>query len=198
MSHAVRRQLLTAAVAATSLALVGAPAAGAATKPPKLSKLERGQNTAIKKAAKSATNAGKTAKKAAKDAAKGMADAKAASGKADAAQGGVNTILAGVPAILDGLTKLATGLQQAADGLTKLGNAVAAQEYGVVKVQVAGHDVPGAILISSDIPDDGNSAISPARFSRQRPVARETSHCPCACSPECGLARLMARVPATR
>jgi hypothetical protein len=155
MSHAVRRQLLTAAVAASSLALVAAPSAGAK----KISKAERAQNTAIKKAAKKATSAGKTAKKAAKDAAKGIADAKAAAGKADAAQGGVNTVLAGVPAILDGLKKLSDGLTAAGAGLTKLGDAFAAQEYGVVKVQIAGQDVPGAILTSGDIPDDSNSAI---------------------------------------
>jgi hypothetical protein len=154
MSHAVRRQLATAAVAASSLALVAAPTAGAKT-----SKIDKQQNTAIKKVGKSATSAGKAAKKAAKDAAKGIADAKAAAGKADSAQGGVNTILTGVPAILDGLKKLADGLTTAGAGLTKLGNAVAAQEYGVVKVQIAGQDVPGAILTSSDIPDDSNSAV---------------------------------------
>jgi hypothetical protein len=60
--------------------------------------------------------------------------------------------------VLDGLTKLAAGLQQAADGLTKIGNALAAQEYGVVKVQLGDTDVPGAILTSSDIPDDSNAA----------------------------------------
>jgi hypothetical protein len=156
MSHAVRRQLVTAAVAASSVALVAAPSAGAKTK---VSKSERAQNTAIKKAAKSASSAGKSAKKAAKDAAKGIADAKIAAGKADGAQGGVNTVLAGVPAILDGLKKLSDGLTAAGAGLTKLGNAVAAQEYGVVKVQLGTTDVPGAILTSSDIPDDSNAAV---------------------------------------
>jgi X-X-X-Leu-X-X-Gly heptad repeat protein len=156
MSHAVRRQLLTAAVAASSIALVAAPTAGAKTK---ISKSERAQNTAIKKATKKADSASKSAKKAATAAAKGIADAKAASGKADAAQGGVNQIVAGVPAILDGLKKLSDGLTQAAAGLTKLGNAFAAQEYGVVKVQLGTSDVPGAILTSSDIPDDSNAAV---------------------------------------
>src|SRR4051794_16973933 len=155
MSHAVRRQLVTAAVAASSVALVAAPSAGAKTK---VSKSERAQNTAIKKAAKSATSAGKTAKKAAKDAKKGIADAKVATGKADGAQAGVNTVLAGVPQILDGLKKLADGLTQAANGLTTLGNAFAAAEYGTVKVQLGTTDVPGAVFNSSDIPDDGNAA----------------------------------------
>lgn len=158
MSHAPRRQLVTAAVAATSLALVAAPSAGAASAK-KQARIDKAQNTAIKKVGKSATSAGKTAKKAAKDATKGIADAKAAAGKADAAQGGVNTVLAGVPAILDGLKKLADGLTTAGAGLTKLGNAVAAAEYGTVKFQLGTTDVPGAVFNSSDIPDDANAAI---------------------------------------
>jgi hypothetical protein len=137
------------------MALVAVPAADAA----KTSKPEQKQNSAIKKAAKSATSAGKTAKKAATDAKKGIADAKAAAGKADGAQGTANAIVAQVPAVLDGLTKLAAGLQQAADGLTKIGNALAAQEYGVVKVQLGDTDAPGAILTSGDIPDDSNAAV---------------------------------------
>jgi hypothetical protein len=162
MSHATRRPWLTAAVAATSLALFAVPGAEAATKP---SKTDRTQNAAIKKVKKSATSAGKTAKKAStdakkalKDAATGIANAKTADGKAAAAQGGLNVLFSQVPAVLDGLTKLASGLTAAGEGLTKLGNAVAAQEYGVVKVQVGGVDAPGAILTSSDIPDDSNAA----------------------------------------
>jgi X-X-X-Leu-X-X-Gly heptad repeat protein len=139
--------LVAAAVTAGSIALVATPAADA-----KISKPERAQNTAIKKASKNATSAGKSAKAAAKVAAKGVADAKAA-------QGGVNGIVAQVPSVLDGLTKLAAGLQQAADGLTKLGANAAAQEYGVVKVQLGTTDAPGAILTSSDIPDDSNAAV---------------------------------------
>jgi hypothetical protein len=150
MSQVLRRRLVTAAIAAGSLALVATPAADA--KVSKLSKAERAQNTAIKKASKNATSAGKSAKAAAKVAAKGVADAKAA-------QGGVNGIVAQVPSVLDGLTKLAAGLQAAADGLTKLGANAAAQEYGVVKVQLGSTDVPGAVLTSSDIPDDSNAAI---------------------------------------
>ncbi|HET6505496.1 MAG TPA: hypothetical protein VFG42_01790 [Baekduia sp.] len=161
MSHAARRPLLAAAVAATSLALC-APGAQAATK---VSKSEKAQNTAIKKAQKSATSAGKTAKsaskdakKALKDAASGIANAKTADDKAAAAQNGLNVLFGQVPAVLDGLTKLASGLTAAGEGLTKLGDAFAAQEYGVVKVQLGGNDVPGAILTSSDIPDDTNAA----------------------------------------
>jgi hypothetical protein len=162
MSRAARRPLLTAAVAATSLALFAAPGAQAAKK---VSKPERAQNTAIKKAQKTATNAGKSAKsasknakKALKDAATGIANAKTTDQKVTAAQNGLNVIFGQVPAVLDGLTKLAAGLTAAGEGLTKLGNAVAAQEYGVVKVQVDGEDAPGAVLTSSDIPDDSNAA----------------------------------------
>ncbi|MCW3001771.1 MAG: hypothetical protein JWQ20_1069 [Conexibacter sp.] len=155
MSRVISRRFVTAAITASSLALVAAPAADA--KRP--SKAERAQNTAIKKAAKDAKSAGKSAKSAAKSAAKGIADAKTATGKADAAQGGLNGIIAQIPAVIDGLTKLATGLQQAADGLTKLGANAAAQEYGVVKVQLGNTDAPGAILTSSDIPDDSNAAV---------------------------------------
>jgi hypothetical protein len=157
MSQVLRRRLVTAAITASSIALVATPAADAATS--KISKPERAQNTAIKKAAKNATSAGKSAKSAAKTAAKAVADAKAAAGKADTAQGGVNGIVAQVPSVLEGLTKLAAGLQAAADGLTKLGANAAAQEYGVVKVQLDTTDVDGAILTSSDIPDDSNAAV---------------------------------------
>jgi hypothetical protein len=149
--------LVTAAITASSIALAASPAAGAKTNT--VSKFERGQNTAIKKAGKDAKNAGKSAKSAAKSAAKGIADAKAAAGRADAAQGAVNGIVAQVPSVLEGLAKLAAGLQQAADGLTKLGTSAAAQEYGVVKVQIGTTDVEGAILTSGDIPDDSNAAV---------------------------------------
>lgn len=175
MSHAVRRQLLTAAVTASSVALIAVPTAGAAAK---ISKPEKAQNTAIKKAQKTATSAGKAAKKAGtsatkagKDAASGISAAKTADAKAVAAQGGVNAVLAQVPAVIDGLTKLAAGLTQAGDGLTKLGAAFAAQEYGVVKVQIGGVDAPGAILTSSDIPDDSNQAIVTGTVVAQVPVA---------------------------
>jgi hypothetical protein len=174
MSHAVRRQLIAAAVTASSLALVVAPTAGAA----KLSKHEKSQTTAIKKAQKTATSAGKAAKKAGtsatkagKDATSGLAAAKTADAKAVAAQGGVNAVLAQVPSVIDGLTKLAAGLTQAGDGLTKIGNALAAQEYGVVKVQIGGVDAPGAILTSSDIPDDSNQAIVTGTVVAQVPAA---------------------------
>jgi X-X-X-Leu-X-X-Gly heptad repeat protein len=156
MSHAVRRPLTAAVVATCSLALVGAPAAGAKSK---ISKTDRAQNTAIKKVGRTASRANRTANTAKSSAAAGLAAAAAAARKADGAQGGVNAVLAGVPQITDGLTRLADGLRQAADGLTTIGRALTAQEYGVVKVQIAGTDVPGAILTSSDIPDDANSAI---------------------------------------
>jgi hypothetical protein len=156
MSHPVRRQLLTAAVAASCVAFVAAPTAGAKSK---LSRTDKAQNTAIKKANKTATTAGKTARNAAKSATKGITDAKTAAGKAAAAQGTANGILSQVPAVLDGLTKLAAGLTAAGDGLAKIGNALAAQEYGVVKIQLGTTDAPGAILTSSDIPDDSNSAV---------------------------------------
>jgi hypothetical protein len=156
MSHALHRRVVTAAVTASTLALVAVPAADAATK---ISKTDKAQNTAIKKVSKTAKKAGSDAKKAGQSATKGIADAKAAAGKADSAQGGVNAVLSQVPAVLDGLTKLAAGLTSAGEGLTKIGNALAAQEYGVVKVQVGGVDQPGAILDSADIPDDSNAAI---------------------------------------
>jgi hypothetical protein len=157
MSRAARRPLLTAAVAASSLALFAVPGAEAATKP-KVSKTDKAQNTAIKKAQKTATSAGKNAKKAIKDASSGLANAKTADQKAAAAQNSLNVLFGQLPSVLDGLTKLAAGLTTAGEGLTKLGNAFAAQEYGVVKVQLGGTDVPGAILTSSDIPDDSNAA----------------------------------------
>jgi X-X-X-Leu-X-X-Gly heptad repeat protein len=163
MSHAARRPLIAAAVATCSLALVGAPAAGAKSK---ISKPERAQNTAIKKVSRTASRANRTANSAKRSAAAGLAAAAAAGKKADGAQGGVNLVLAGVPQITDGLTRLADGLRQAAtgltqlkDGLTTVGSALAAQEYGAVYVQLAGQDVQGTLLNSADIPDDSNAAI---------------------------------------
>lgn len=159
MSHAVRRPLTAAVVATCSLALIGAPAAGAKTKSkPKISKTDRAQNAAIRKVGRTATSASRSARSASRSATAGLAAAAAASRKADGAQGGVNTILAGVPAITDGLQKLAAGLTQAAAGLTTIGNALAAQEYGTVKLQLGTTDVPGAVFNSSDIPDDSNAA----------------------------------------
>jgi len=165
MSHALRRRLVTAAITASSVALVAAPA-HAAHAASKISKTDKAQNTAIKKvtktaasASKSAKSAGKSAKSAGVSAAAGIAAAKAADSKAGAAAGTANTILAGVPAILDGLNKLAAGLQQAADGLTKLGANAAAQEYGAVEVALGTTVVPGTLLNSGDIPDDANAAI---------------------------------------
>jgi X-X-X-Leu-X-X-Gly heptad repeat protein len=162
MSQALRRRLVTAAITAASVALVATPAADAAKKK-SVDKTQsaaiKKQGTAIKKVTKTANSADKSAKSAGKSAKQGVADAKAAAGKADAAQGTANAILGGVPQILDGLTKLATGLQQAADGLNKLAANAAAQEYGVVKVQIGGTDVDGAILTSGDIPDDSNTAV---------------------------------------
>ena len=170
MSHAVRRPLTAAVVATCSLALIGAPAAGAKSK---VSRTDRTQNTAIRKVTRTANSANRTAKSAqrtarsaSRTAAAGLAAAAAAARKADGAQGGVNAVLAGVPQITDGLRQLATGLQQAAtgltqlkDGLTTVGNALAAQEYGAVYVQVGGQDIQGTLLNSADIPDDSNAAI---------------------------------------
>jgi X-X-X-Leu-X-X-Gly heptad repeat protein len=156
MSHAARRPLTAAVVATCSLALIGAPAAGAKSK---TSRTDKAQNTAIKKVSRTASRANRTANSAKRSAAAGLAAAAAAGKKADGAQGGVNAVLAGVPQITDGLKQLADGLRQAAAGLTTIGSALAAQEYGVVKVQIAGQDVPGAILTSPDIPDDSNAAI---------------------------------------
>ncbi|MCW2993687.1 MAG: hypothetical protein JWQ18_1182 [Conexibacter sp.] len=162
MSHVLRRRLVAAAITASSVALVAAPAQAAS----KISKTDKAQNTAIKKVSKTATSASKNAKSAGKSAkaagvsaAAGIAAAKAADTKAGSAAGTANTILAGVPAILDGLNKLAAGLQQAADGLTKLGANAAAQEYGAVQVALGTTVVPGTVLNSGDIPDDSNAAI---------------------------------------
>ena len=125
MSHAVRRPLTAAVVATCSLALIGAPAAGAKSK---ISKTDRTQNTAIRKVTRTANSANRTAKSAqrtarsaSRSATAGLAAAAAAARKADGAQGGVNAVLAGVPQITDGLTRLADGLRQAAAGLTTVG-----------------------------------------------------------------------------
>jgi X-X-X-Leu-X-X-Gly heptad repeat protein len=189
MSHAARRPLTAAVVATCSLALIGAPAAGAKSKVSRTDRTQsaaiKKQGTAIKKVTRTANSANRTARSADRSAAAGLAAAAAASRKADGAQGGVNAVLAGVPQITDGLRQLATGLQQAAtgltqlkDGLTTVGNALAAQEYGAVYVQIAGQDVPGTLLNSADIPDDSNAAIVtgtvlvpvPAAISTATPV----------------------------
>lgn len=156
MSHAVRRPLTAAVVATCSLALVGAPAAGAKSK---ISKTDRAQNAAIKRVGRTASRANRTANSASRSATAGLSAAAAAARKADSAQGGVNAILAGVPDITRGLTDLAAGLRQAAAGLTTVGNALAAQEYGAVYVRLGADDQAGTLLNSSDIPDDSNAAV---------------------------------------
>jgi X-X-X-Leu-X-X-Gly heptad repeat protein len=162
MSHAVRRPLTAAVVATCSLALVGAPAAGAKSKVSRTDRTQnsaiRKQGTAIKKVTRTANSANRTAKSASRSATAGLAAAAAAARKADGAQGGVNAVLAGVPQITDGLQRLAAGLTQAAAGLTTIGNALAAQEYGAVYVRLGDTDVDGSVLNSSDIPDDSNAA----------------------------------------
>jgi X-X-X-Leu-X-X-Gly heptad repeat protein len=162
MSQSARRPLYAAVVATCSLALVGAPAAGAKSK---ISKTDRAQNTAIKKVSRTAASANRTAKSASRSAksatrsaAAGLASATVAGRKADGAQAGVNAVLAGVPQITDGLRQLAAGLQQAAAGLTTIGQALAAQEYGTVEVKLGDDVVLGSVLNSSDIPDDSNGA----------------------------------------
>lgn len=154
MSHVTRRRAFTVLITVLSIALVAAPAATSK----KLSKVDKSQNAAIKKASASAASAGKNAKAAGKSAAAALAAVKVADATA-------NGILGGIPAILSSLANLATGLQQDAAGLTQANGAIAtlaanaaAQEYGVVKVQLGTTDVSGAILTSGDIPDDTNAA----------------------------------------
>jgi X-X-X-Leu-X-X-Gly heptad repeat protein len=183
MSHAARRPLTAAVVATCSLALIGAPTAGAKprakTAKTKVSKVDKAQNSAIRKVNRTANSANRTARSAAQSAAAGLAAANAAAKKADGAQGGVNAVIAGVPQITDSLRQLASGLTSAAagltqlkdgvtqlkdgltavgDGVTTLGDAFVAQEYGTVQVQLGSTDVPGTVLNSGDIPDDGNGA----------------------------------------
>ncbi len=170
MSHVLHRRLVTAVITASLIALIATPAADA--RAPRLSKVDSAQNAAIKKVSKAAAGAGKDAKAAGKSAksalaAAGVADSKAvaagaaagvADSKAVAAAGTASSVLAGIPAILDRLANLTTGLQQVVDGLAALRAGAAAQEYGVVKVQLGTNDVAGAILTSGDIPDDSNAA----------------------------------------
>jgi hypothetical protein len=162
--------LVTAVITACLIALIATPAANA--RAPRLSKVDSAQNAAIKKVSKAAAGAGKDAKAAGKSAksalaAAGVADSKAAAAgaaagvadsKAVAAAGTASGVLAGIPAILDRLANLTTSLQQVVDGLAALRAGGAAQEYGVVKVQLGTNDVAGAILTSGDIPDDSNAA----------------------------------------
>jgi hypothetical protein len=65
------------------------------------------------------------------------------------ALGTIATLAAGLPPILT----------QLADGLGALKTLATANEYGVVMVAVNGTPSAGAILVSSDIPDDSNSAV---------------------------------------
>jgi hypothetical protein len=70
----------------------------------------------------------------------------------------VATVIAGVPAIVDGLTQLK-------NGLTTLGQAYSSVEYGAVIAVCATCTPATAVtpaLVTSDIPDDGNSAAATA------------------------------------
>ncbi len=156
MSHVLNRRLVTATITASLIALTATAAADA--RAPRLSKVDSAQNAAIKKVSKAAAGAGKDAKAAGKSAKSALAAAGVADSKAVAAAGTASSVLAGIPAILDRLANLTTGLQQVVDGLAALRSGAAAQEYGVVKVQLGTNDVAGAILTSGDIPDDSNAA----------------------------------------
>jgi hypothetical protein len=168
----ISRRLVAVGITAAAVAVAGAPSAQA------VSKFEKKQSSAIKKAAssgKKASSKAGAASLAADKAAAAATDALNAAATADkkgsdagtAAAGvkaTVDAILAQVPTITGALQKLADGLTAAGAGLTTLGNAAKAQEYGVVKLQVGGTDVPGAILNSSDIPDDANGATVTGTF----------------------------------
>jgi hypothetical protein len=106
----------------------------------------------------------------------------------DSVEGTVATIVAGVPAIIDGLTQLQTGLVAVGDvlkttvspaltalsngltqvgaGLTTLGAAYQAVEYGATKGKIVlpapcgGTTNLTPALVTPDIPDDGNPAVT--------------------------------------
>jgi hypothetical protein len=78
----------------------------------------------------------------------------------------VSVIEAAAPSILGALTTLgkaatdlANGLTQVGSGLTTLGTAYQSVEYGVAGV-FDGSTLVGGVLVSPDIPDDGNPAMA--------------------------------------
>jgi hypothetical protein len=156
------RLSLVLAVVATA-GLVAVPVVDAKPQSSALSKFEKRQNARIAKA------------KARIDALRAIA---VALGQKNAQQDGANAqqdvtladvpglkstvalIVAGVPDIVSGLTQLKDGLTAAGAGLTTLGSAYQAVEYGVAKVSATNATVAaGGSITSSDVPDDGNSAV---------------------------------------
>ncbi|MEA2171983.1 MAG: hypothetical protein QOF76_5283 [Solirubrobacteraceae bacterium] len=145
------KPIISRLIAATIVVVaVTAPTAQAATK------TDRKQNAALKQLAKAGDFAVLQAKVAAGGADAASALAQAAQAAVAGVSAKVDAILAAVPTITKSLKDLADGLTTAGAGLTKLGSAAAAQEYGVIKLQLGGVDLPGAILVSPDIPDDSN------------------------------------------
>jgi hypothetical protein len=143
------RRLLLSVLAITLVCGLVAVPAGAATP------VDKKQNKALKALNKRTKKAGKKINKVAVRLGK-------VSGDLGNIQAAVPTVLASLTQLADAAKQLKAGLETVGAGLTKLGDSftkyVTGAEYGVVGVYVDGALAPGAILTSSDIPDDSNGA----------------------------------------
>ena len=128
-------------VAVVSLAVAATPASA-------VSKAEKKQNSAIKKQ-------GAAVKKLTKR-------NKSVSRQLGLVAGNLSALTTDVKAIQAGIPQVVSSLSTLGAGLTTLSNSfkgyVGAAEYGLVQLYVGTTEVPGQLLISSDIPDDANQA----------------------------------------
>src|SRR3954453_14593517 len=83
----------------------------------------------------------------------GTAKIDAGATKTDAVDGRLKVIEGAAPQIIQGLADLKTGLETAGAGLNGLKTAVGSTEYGVGQVFNGATPIPGAFLVTSDIPD---------------------------------------------
>lgn len=138
---------------ATALLLVLLPAASASAYSASEKRAEKRQNARTAKLSKDVTAIKKSLVTLA-------ADAPGLTTKVDGIDGRLKAIEAAAPALIKGLSDLKTGLETAGGKLAQLGDAYQSVEYGVARLYNGSTEVTGATLVSSDIPDDGNSATA--------------------------------------
>ena len=118
---------------------------------------DKKQNTRIAKLSKDLTTLKKTALT--------LSGTLATKASLDGVDNRLKAIEAATPQIVSGLTALKTGLEQAGAGLTSLQKLVTSTEYGVAQLSVGGTPVPGAFVVTPDIPDAVQQAQASGSFN---------------------------------
>jgi hypothetical protein len=151
-----------------ALSIAAAPASA-------ITKRETKQNKALKTLNKRTKATGKRLNALSGDLGKLTADVATAKSGLAAIQAAVPTVVTSLTTLGDAAKQLKAGLEQAGAGLTalkggveKLSGAftgyVRSAEYGVVQLYIGPTAIPGQILDSSDVPDDGNGATLTGRL----------------------------------